>query len=486
MLGGNACSFICTLTGMTIAVTLAPSSLAQDKDPIPSAEAQAEALALIKEVYGQEWNAAKTPEQKTVLAQKLLDKSRGATDDATRFALLRVGRDVAVQGGDVYVAFRAIDVTSYRFQIDEFVAKVNALLEAAKHASIPAHQKAVATEGRKLIEDAVDEDDFVTAEKLYESAVAAARSAHEWDLAREIVARNRKIEEVAAAYAAIDDAVTLLKIDPVDPEANLAVGEYHCFVKGNWEHGLPMLALGSHGKLKELAVKELRGDSDADEKVVLGDGWWDLALGSEDVTKAQLEGRAALWYRKALPALSGLVRDRVEERLAKLESTGATGEAGPQNASPQPRQKKPENFAYGFTDEATVKGHWDVRGEWRIEGVGLRLYAPNPRIQLKKTLSGDFIVRVPYSMDGHFCSVSIRVCGEDVNFGQKRGSHILTVARKGETIYFAADKESPRTIAIKQANQQPETTLAIHLNSTYGGTNLLVKGVAISVAGGLK
>jgi hypothetical protein len=303
----------------------APGSpaFAQDKLPIPSAEAQRDALALIKEVYGQELKAAKTPEQKTALAQKLLDKSREATEDATRFALIRVSRDLAVQGGDVSVAFRAIEVTSYRFQIDTFAAKVRTLLETAKSASTPAHQKAVATEGRKLIEKAVEEDDFETVSRLYETAAATARSAHEWDLAREIVARNREIEEVAAAHAAIDDAVTLLKLDPVDPEANLAVGKYHCLIKGNWSRGLPMLALGNDEKLKELSVKELREVSDTDGQVALGDGWWDVAATSEGVAQKQLQERAALWYRKALPGLSGLVRDRVAGRLKDLADNGS-------------------------------------------------------------------------------------------------------------------------------------------------------------------
>lgn len=294
---------------------------AEERKPIPSAESQQKALELIKEVYGQEWEQAKTPEQKAALAQKLLGKSREATDEVNRFVLLRVAKDVAVQAGDVYIAFRAIDETTNEFEVDRFTAKVSALLEAAKVATISDHHKAIATEARTLIEDAVTEDEFDTAKQLYEVAVAAARSAHEWDLTKQIVTRTKEVEEIANEYSAIRDAIMTLKSHPVDPEANLAVGKYHCFIKGNWEHGLPMLALGYDEKLRELAVTELRGSSDADEQVALGDGWWKVASASEELAKKQLEERAAHWYRKAIPGLSGLDKDKVEKRLTSVDTS---------------------------------------------------------------------------------------------------------------------------------------------------------------------
>ena len=63
--------------------------------------------------------------------------------------------------------------------------------------------------------------------------------------------RNRENlpEEVRVALAT-------LKTNPTDPEANLVVGKYHCFVKDEWEKGLPMLLKGNDAALKELATAE--------------------------------------------------------------------------------------------------------------------------------------------------------------------------------------------------------------------------------------
>jgi len=82
-----------------------------------------------------------------------------------------------------------------------------------------------------------------------------------------------------------------------------------------------MLALGSDEKLKKLAIRELEGNPDADGQVALGDGWWELASESEGKAKEQIEGRAGHWYRKALPGLTGLMKDRVEKRLVLVRDS---------------------------------------------------------------------------------------------------------------------------------------------------------------------
>ena len=68
-----------------------------------------------------------------------------------------------------------------------------------------------------------------------------------------------------------------MEAKPTDPEANLIVGRYKCFVKGDWDTGLLMLALGTDPALATLAVKELEGAKSPDEQVKLGDSWWALA-----------------------------------------------------------------------------------------------------------------------------------------------------------------------------------------------------------------
>ena len=80
----------------------ATSSISERELPskftVPDANALADAAKVIKEVYGDEWAAAKTTAQKQALAEKLLQKAKETEkDDAARFVLLRSSRDIATQ-----------------------------------------------------------------------------------------------------------------------------------------------------------------------------------------------------------------------------------------------------------------------------------------------------------------------------------------------------------------------------------------------------
>ena len=112
--------------------------------------------------------------------------------------------------------------------------------------------------------------------------------------------------ESEKAYADTQEATATLKEKPDDPEANLALGKYRCFNRGDWDKGLPMLAKGDDGKLKALAEKDIAGAASAKEQAKLADAWWNVS-----------RGRAIYWYEQALPGLAGLEKDRVEKRIGE-------------------------------------------------------------------------------------------------------------------------------------------------------------------------
>ena len=101
------------------------------KLPVPSDAAQEQVLALIREVYKDDFAAAKTPEQKATLASKLIEKAAETNDDpASRFVLLKVARDLASQAGHLDVAFGAINWMALYYDIDARQMKLDALTNA--------------------------------------------------------------------------------------------------------------------------------------------------------------------------------------------------------------------------------------------------------------------------------------------------------------------------------------------------------------------
>ena len=77
-------------------------------------------------------------------------------------------------------------------------------------------------------------------------AKAAAANAGSPPVATAVQALDKEIGQLRQEYERIKPAADKLKKDPTDPDANLDVGKYLCFAKGNWEKGLPLLAAGSN------------------------------------------------------------------------------------------------------------------------------------------------------------------------------------------------------------------------------------------------
>ena len=300
-------------------MTVQPAFPQQERLPTPPDAAQQEALALIKEVYGDEYAKAKTDKQKQALAKKLLGKALESRDTTSRCVLLRASRDVATNGGDGQTAFQAIDEMDRVFRVDAVKMKASVLNSLSKKARLPADRKSIAEQALPLVDQAIARDDFELADDLTEMALTEARKARDGELVKKIAARKKELGEIVKAHAEAKVAAKTLEDNPTDPAANLVVGKYRCFVRGDWDNGLPMLALGSDATLKALAVKELREVQKATERVALGDAWWDVA--EKDKGTAKTRERAIHWYRTALPGLTtGLVKAKVEKRLSITET----------------------------------------------------------------------------------------------------------------------------------------------------------------------
>jgi len=308
---------------VAIFLTGSAAAWAQERTQVPDAAAQAKARELIRDVYGKEYEAAKTPAERLALARKLLDAAAGAKSDLpSHFVLLRIAKDVAVLAGDAGTAREAVDQIVGTFEVDPIQTTVDCLEAVAGTAKSSSQHAALAEQAFSLIDEAAAADDFKAAGKLCEIARESARRARNYTLTKEIAARLKTIEAAEAGYAEYEKALVRLEQSPTDPGANLSAGRYLCLVKGDWEKGVAMLALGSDEALKAVARKDLKGASSAAEQVALGDAWWELAQTREHGQKEMLL-RAGSWYGEAKAgSLSGLALTKVQKRLEEIERFG--------------------------------------------------------------------------------------------------------------------------------------------------------------------
>jgi hypothetical protein len=318
--------------GPVLLIVTAPFAQgATKKAAVPDEAAQKEAVALIRDVYKDEQKQATTPEKKSELAKKLIEKAGVTKDDpANQFVLLRIARDLAAQAGDCETALEAVSQLAQGFAVDAVEMKVGVLVEVASVVTTKDEQQPIVEAAQTVIGQAIAQDNYGAADRLGKLALAAARKSRDQGLVKHAQASIKSVKEAAAAFEVVQEAMKTLKERPADPDANLAVGKFLCFIKGDWKQGSPLLLLGSDATLKTLAEKE--GEArDGAAQVKVGDGWWKLAAQEEGVLQTNLRRRALFWYTKALPGLTGLVKDKVEKRVAEVEAgpqtTGAEGQA---------------------------------------------------------------------------------------------------------------------------------------------------------------
>jgi hypothetical protein len=306
-----------------------PSNEKTRKEPAtklapPAAAEENLAAKLVRDVYGEEYAKAKEPDSKAKFAARLLQEARATLDDPTaRFVMMKVARDISVQLGDVEAALRTAEEIAEVYQVDGLKMKMEILDKAVKTARQPAQSRAIAEHALTLLDEAIRGEDFDAARQLGELAAAESHKAHDANLVAEVQSHVQDVDRLANASAKVKAANETLEKNPTDPQANLVVGKHLCFVKGDWEQGVPMLALCGDAGFKAAAEKDIAADKDSKAKLSAADAWWDLAEKEEGLMRQQMQQRAVTWYRQAQPLATGLPAVKIEKRIHEVEQAMA-------------------------------------------------------------------------------------------------------------------------------------------------------------------
>ncbi len=199
----------------------------------------------------------------------------------------------------------------YRQHSDENRRRLAAKLlrEAARNRNDPVAYAAILNEACKV---ALDGADYLT---LIETIDALNTAFTGIDPLAEKQAWLKK-----ATAKTVPTAITTLLTTPQDPPANLVVGRYLAIELGRTADAVPLLALGTDIALRSVAEYDLAASDDGLNAAVTGDGWYQLVKSGTGMGErcAWLQ-RAQHWYLKARPTAEGLVKKRIETRLAEID-----------------------------------------------------------------------------------------------------------------------------------------------------------------------
>ncbi len=289
--------------------------------PLPTQESRDEAMARLEQTYGAELRQRDRQALLRLAKNLLAHVEAEDNSEAMRYVLLQRTAELASRSGDAETALKAVKTIGRRYDAPTLRMRMETLEELEKSADSPAAYVTVAIRYMKLAHDALRADDFEVAQDAATKVHFASRKSKNDDLAEASSELRKLVHETRKAYRKIQDALATLRDDPDDPEANGLVGHYHCLFKNCWEKGLPYLAKGDDEKLAPVATVDANRPELPEAFVVVADAYFDLAQAEEEASppRVSLLSRALYYYAKAFPASDGLVKAKIEKRIAAAE-----------------------------------------------------------------------------------------------------------------------------------------------------------------------
>jgi hypothetical protein len=303
---------------LTIAL-LAHALAAGEKPAVPDKAALTEAEKTLRDVFKEDY-AKRKPDELRGFGQRLLQLGIETNDNpALRYVALRDAMTFAAQGSDAATALKAVDQLAKVHDVDAPTLKYDALSKAGVAVNSPDVAKTLVSTYLTAIEEAVAADSYDAAVKLSSAAEGVARRTQDAALYSQVQKGTAEVRKMQSENLTAATARKTLQQDPNDPAANLTVGRFLCFAKGDWKAGLPLFAKSSDAALKQIAEKEIASAGDAKDLLLLGDIWWEYARTKTKTPK--LQEHIAELYQKALPDLKGLDATRIAQRIAELMGT---------------------------------------------------------------------------------------------------------------------------------------------------------------------
>ena len=294
------------------------SVLADNRLPVPNEQDKTEAIKDVKEIFKTEY-AKTTATARLAFARTLLDNAVQTKDaPATRYVLFCEARSMAAVAGDVALAMKAADTLADEFAVSHADARAPALEVLARVATTPAAQLDLAYALEATANHALAVDDLPRALKFIRLAGTAASKGKDVSVVAAVAARGKELETWQKDADNVSAALQTLKTSPDDPAASLLAGRYYCYLKGDWDTGLPLLTRSAEDALKVVAAKDLLAPTASADQVAVGDGWYDLAAGNDLAGRTAMRRRARHWYTEAAPELNGLAKIKVAKRLDEL------------------------------------------------------------------------------------------------------------------------------------------------------------------------
>jgi hypothetical protein len=293
---------------------------------LPSTAEVNRSAKVLQTAYEARLKEMKTDNDRIVLARELMEAAKPMTSDAAGcYAVLNAVKSLAYAGGDFALMLEAAELVVQRFDVDpmeERLRAAEAIGKLLKAPPKPGNAGDATSTVIQLIRWAVIKDRFDDADSLAQTlSLLSKRGASSVDSAT-VISLRKQVEQAKAQFSRVLSSVRALEANPADDVAAGHVGAYLCFVKGDWQTGLPLLARGN-GKFAEAAASELNIERSVDAYFEMGNQWFDLSQTTKDpLAKDAAKGRARIWFEFITPFVEGsLMKLQIQGKMKDISNS---------------------------------------------------------------------------------------------------------------------------------------------------------------------
>ena len=307
------------LAGLCLGIAAAG---ADSRLAIPNAAAQAKAERLVHDIFKKEYL---DPQNRLVFAATLFKNAVETNDDpAAKYVLFRESRDQAVALGELEPALKASDALGEAFAVNRAENRMETLRKVWAAAPVNvAVAKPFIDLCLKSSEQSAGEEDFPVAGKYATLAEEFARKVRDTTAVARAREWNTLLRETAAEAEKARAAYKRLEAEPKNAEAKAAIAKWLCCWREDWNTGLPFLAASGDGPTAQLARRDIAGAADSSAAFELAGAWWTFSEKAMHPWSTAAQARAAYWYRKAAPLLTGLSKALAEKRITEANEAVA-------------------------------------------------------------------------------------------------------------------------------------------------------------------
>lgn len=307
------------------------------EDPISPEKIKA-ARDLVQEVYRDKFRLRKPEEIKSFI-RELLDQGKKTDGNrAQQYVLFLEARDLAVKTGDTETALEAESELANLTGDPRLQDREELLKTLSRRVRDKKGYLFFAEVYMQLGADYELINDFGGAGDALSKAYAFAKRSRDKELYTAIALKKKQNDYVEKKFKYAVKAMQTLVEHPDDGDANLQAGEFFCFVRGDWDKGLPFLVKSSHNVYADIAKRDLELQKSVEKDdlfgvnaiVKLAEDWLAAAEDErEDVYQGNIAARSAMWFGQALPSMSGLAQKALEKKITQAEklAAGAGGAA---------------------------------------------------------------------------------------------------------------------------------------------------------------